>query len=101
MDTKYTIGRNGLFCRKEIQRQHQRECANMILDFYHKMFLEIVDKHLEEPTSEHLLVAQRAINCLDTNLFMLDSQWINGKKKEEVRNRLLSMGEAFDLQSLQ
>lgn len=101
MDTKYTIGRNGLFCRKEIQRQHQRECANMILDFHHKMFLEIVDKHLEEPTSEHLLVAQRAINCLDANLFMLDSQWINGKKKEEVRNRLLSMGEAFDLQSLQ
>lgn len=90
-----------MFYKKENKRQHQRECEKMILNFYHRMFLEIVDKHLEEPTSEHLLVAQRAINCLDTNLFMLDSQWIKGKKKEEVRNRLLSMGEAFDLHSLQ
>lgn len=90
-----------MFYKKESERQHQRECEKMILDFYHRMFLEIVDKHLEEPSSEHLLVAQRAINCLDTNLFMLDSQWIKGKKKEDVRNRLLSMGEAFDLHSLQ
>ncbi len=90
-----------MFYKKENKRQHQRECEKMILNFYHRMFLEIVDKHLEEPTSEHLLVAQRAINCLDTNLFMLDSQWIKGQKKEDVRNRLLSMGEAFNLHSLQ
>lgn len=90
-----------MFYKKENKRQHQRESEKMILDFYHKMFLEIVDKHLKEPTSEHLLVAQRAINCLDTNLFMLDSQWINGKKKEDVRNRLIRMGEAFDFHSLQ
>jgi len=90
-----------MFYKKENKHQHQRESEKMILDFYHKMFLEIVDKHLKEPTSEHLLVAQRAINCLDTNLFMLDSQWINGKKKEDVRNRLISMGEAFDFHSLQ
>lgn len=55
---------------------------------------------MEEPNYEQLLVAQRAINCLDTNLFMLDSQWIEGKKKEDVRNRLLSMGEVFDIHSL-
>lgn len=90
-----------MFYKKENKRQHQRECEKMILNFYHRMFLEIVDKHLEEPTSEHLLVAQRAINCLDTNLFMLDSQWIKGQKKEDVRNRLLSMCEAFNLHSLQ
>lgn len=90
-----------MFYKKENKRQHQRECEEMILGFYHRMFLQIVDKHLEEPNSEHLLVAQRAINCLDTNLFMLDSQWIKGKKKEDGRNRLLSMGEAFNLHSLQ
>ncbi|WP_429976893.1 hypothetical protein [Enterococcus sp. AZ051] len=90
-----------MFLKKNNKRQYHRECEKLILDFYHRAFLQIVDIHLKESTSEDLLVAQRAINCLDTNLFMLDSQWIKGKKKEDVRNRLLSMGEAFDLHSLQ
>lgn len=90
-----------MFLKKKDKRQHQRECEKLILDFYHRALLQIVDIHLKESTSEDLLVAQRAINCLDTNLFMLDSQWIKGKKKEDVRSRLLSMGEAFDLHSLQ